>query len=679
VYLVQSSSTWFPFPACTTNNKINDTLYGNEENFYSGVPNSNPLQCVYMIGSPEEPERFKPGGLPGDLVFTDGDPSNDFIGPGGELPVLIGGQGGGGGGSRVDSLQHGIWGLGPFGLPQPSPPAPPFYPNIFINNTYYSPALFDGKGGGGGGGGGAVQIRSFTDITIGRTGHIDASGGHGGGGEVVQNTNVGAGGGGGSGGAILLQAAEDILIQADADHASANFTDTNGLEGAALDVSGGYGRDAQTLTPDMDYTLKVFTWDSTRADGGQGGFGLIQLQSGNGSAPTVEEGAFLFARQRSTVKRGTWTGDSAAYEREHPDYNPYDPLNPTIYDELRYVDMLHYRQYRVASILNRYYVLNGANPPIIPSVDGDDGQGLINEFPVGSGKFWADTKMTRTALSQDQWVVQDANPSQIMKVYDGWNPNTYTEEHANGEPPGETWTATDEIPLSISLNEPDGTAKSIDVDGVSVFDPAETVDRLPVVSPDITPPPFGTVSVGVSRWLDFHGVSLRTRSAQGRTPPFFAPVNGTYNAAAGVVPPGKDGQVILAGDVPTKPMKYVANAGFAPVDPGLFGNGVGNGDPPDPPFNDLKIDSPEFGQDNALTNNATVVLQYQGAYAIRPGSGVPDVTTLTEWVSDVTELNGMPLVRFRVSFDVGADVGAFPFGLDSYRPQSDYIRLRATY
>ncbi len=668
-YFVQSSSTYFPFSKCATNNKIDDATYGNEERRAQGfTPPPPPLQCVYMDGDRTAPNRFKPGGLPGDLVFADGNPNNDFIGATGEIPFLLGGQGGGGGGSRLDSLQHGIWGVGPTGLPVP-PPAPPFFPALFINNTYFAPSLFDGKGGGGGGGGGGVEIRSFTSILVSRTGHIDASGGSGGGGEVVQNSNVGGGGGGGSGGAILLQAAEGITIEADPSHLSANFIDKSGDQGAGLDVSGGFGRDAQTLTPSMDYDLKLFTGDWSRSDGGQGGFGLIQLQTGNGTKPVVEEGAFLFAWQRSVAKYGGWNL-GASFQKEHGDFTaPFDPNK--IVDQLRYVDLLDYRQYKPDNAVNRYYVLNGSYPPIISSTDGDDGQGLINEFPVGSGKFWADTTMTSGPLSQGEVVVRDPAPQVLLETYDGFDPLTMKETNPNNMPPGTLYPVGSDLPMPIALDEPGGTVPMVTAGGQQVFDPANLINRLPVVHPDLTPPPFGTTSVGVSRWLDFNGVAVRVRDGSGRPPPFFEAVKGTYHASAGVpVPPGKEGQVILSsGSIPGKPLKPVQDTVGNPTLDGLAGV----------PKNDIKVDSPDFNEANVVSNNSTVTLEFQAAYAVRPGSHVPDSTTLTAWVPDLTDLSGMPLVRFRMVFDVGADVINYPFGVDSYRPQADYVRLRTTY
>lgn len=687
-YLVQSESSWFPFTKCNFDDTKRDALYGNDENVAAQTPpNSTHTQCVYLVGTLADPERFKPGGLPGSLVFADGDPANDFIGPGGELEVLIGGQGGGGGGSRVDSIAHHLWSVDFEGSPLPIPLAPPYYPTLAVGAVRYAPSLFDAKGGAGGGGGGAVQIRCFGDIVIGRTGHIDARGGHGGGGEVVQNSNIGGGGGGGSGGAILLQAGGAIDIQAQTGHSAASYTDKNNLNGASLEVSGGFGRESQTDTPSQNYDFQKYTYDFTRSDGGQGGFGLIQLQAGGGpGALNVADGAFLFAKLRAVMKKGPWTGHAATLQREHPDYFAADPP-PNV---LRYIEMLHYREFlHEANLEDFYMVLNGSFPPLINSVDGNNGPYPQNTWPEGSTARWGDTKMVANAATGGQWVVQEPQPAKIMKTYAGFNPATFAENIVGPQNiPGTAFAAGDLIPLSIYLEEPDGTpfyatdeaGQPIIEDGLPVFEPSNLVDRLPVVPTAITPPPIGTNSLGRSEWLDFNGAALRPRSiVSGRTPPFFDAFRGTHNVGIGPVPAGTDGRVKLGGAVPFPgiPGRYVVDAekGLVPGTP------QGSGNPPNPPLNDVKVDAPDpgVGLEDVVTDNAHVVVRFQGAYAVRPGSHVPDPATLSPWVADVTTLSGFPLVRFEVLFDLGVDEATFPFGPDTLRPMVDYLRLRATY
>jgi hypothetical protein len=682
VYLVQSNSTWFPFSKCAgQDDHFTVTQYGNDENLVRGVPNATPLQCVYMVGTPQEPERYKPGGAGGDLVFTDGDPENDYIGPGGELEVLIGGQGGGGGGSRLDSLRKGSWAANGKGDPSMPPPLPPpHYPKLFTG-IYLSPTLWDAKGAGGGGGAGSVQIRSYGDIVLGRYGHIEARGGHGGGTEVVQNSAFAGGGGGGSGGAVLLQAAGDIRMEADLGHKAASYYEASGLNGASIDVSGGMGRDAIT-DPRNKLTFSIFSFEATRGDAGQGGMGLVQLQSGGGMGlPVIEEGAHVFAKKRATLKLGKWTGDSLLQEWHDQWVNPSGDQPP---DDLRMIDMLHYRYFKPdPTRIDRHYILNGTHPPIIPSTTGDNGHDIIHEYPEGSGKYWFDTKMIANEMTGGLLVVQEPQPEKVMETYLGWNPVTFKEPFwKQGPPPGTIYDADDEVPFSIRLNEPDGTPVMIEKDGVMVVDPEVMVDRLPLIHPGKLTAPLGTVSQGTSEWLDFNGVALRTRDPSGRTPPYFHGVQGTFNVAAGVsIPAGTEGFVRTGAPVPVGniPAHFVVDSG--PDDPGLFpGRDVGQGDPPNPPHNDIKVDAPDdgIGMNDVVTDNATVSLLFQGAYAIRPGSHVPDTDSLSSWVADVTELDGFPLVRFRVIFDLGANV-QYPFGVDSYRPSVDYVRLRASY
>jgi len=678
-YVVQSNSTYFPFSLCPLNDKVNDALYGNEENLRQGLLPNTPLQCVYLLGTKSAPNYFLDGGLQGDLVFKDGDPSNDFIGEGGELTLLIGGQGGGGGGTRIDSAGHTataiLWGGDHFGNPIQFPPlAPPFYPSLGGPGLYFSPTLWDSKGGGGGGGGGSVMIRTFGDILISRTGHIDASGGAGEGGESIRNSNYTGGGGGGSGGAVILQAAGEIRIEADADHRTPYYMDASGALGASIEVSGGIGKDAVT-SPLVDTSTNFNpNGDWARSDGGQGGFGLIQLQSGGiSTAPTVQQGSFLFANLHNVLKLGGWTGDPSqggGANAEHPSFNGGVNQPP---DVLRYIDILEYRYFELdpgaPGQRHNFSLLNGADPPIItPSAT------------VAAGPFQLDTPMI---THFGRRVVKEPQPQKVMKTYAGWDPVTF-KEYYNGPnlQPGTLYDSNDSIPMSMYLNEPDGTPILHVENGIETqeFDRFQTIDRLPVVPFAKTPPPIGNVSRGTSLWLDFNGVALRFRNSHGIAPPLFTSgINGTYNAKQGVVPPSKDGQVITSGAVLGKPAHFVAKTGLIPFfDPGLCVVGPG----PYPPFNDVKVDAPEvpeLGLENAISDNATVAVVFQGAFPIRAGSHVPDADTLTGWVSDLRQLSGYPLIRFQVVFNLAADSGQYPFGVGSFRPAVDRVRMRANY
>lgn len=655
-YRVQSEGG--AFTQCPTNNKINDALYGTEELQFCCGQTPKPLQCVYMQGTPENPVRIQPGGAGGNLVFTDGDPGNDYFGGEGELQVLIGGQGGGAGGSRIDSLKHTVWSGNPFGAP-PVPPNIPCYPQLFIG-FYTSPANFDAKGGAGGGGGGSVLIRSFGDILLTRTGHIDATGGNGGGGEIVGNSNYSGAGGGGSGGAVILQAAGEIVLDADSQHIAAGYQDITGAHGASIEVSGGFGYDARTLGNDIVQQADP-SYEFTRSDGGQGGFGLIQLQEGSGDGmPTIRQGAFAFAKQRSTIKRYRASSPTViSAQNEHTNFTANKPPP----DSLRFIDIHYYRSFKyeaAANFLDVYYVLNGSDPPVIEVTN-----------PGGILPFQLDTPMVDHFGRR---LVREPEPQKILRTYNGYDA-AFKEIGVAGQMPGQTYLPTDEIPLSIYLKEPDGTPPTEIVDGQEQFVSTNVVDRLPLVHPGKTPPEFGTVSRGTSRWIDFNGVALRTRDVSGLAPPLFAGILGTYNELLGAPPVGKAGEVVTANPVPSVPAKFVANTGFPPFDPGL----CGNGSPPDPPYNDIKVDSPEYAIENAITNNASVKLLFQGAFPVRSGSSVPDPDSLSGWVADLRELSGYPLVRFQVVFDVAVDAQAYPFGPDSLRPAVDRVRLRVEY
>jgi hypothetical protein len=673
-FRVQSNSTWSPFTRCPVQDWRSDMVYGNEELRWQGLTPNHFLQCVYIQGSILAPTYFQPSGPPGDLLFKDGDPSNDYIGPGGELEVLIGGQGGGGGSTRIDSFNAGIWSANRLAVPAAFPPvAPPYYPALAFNNVYWSPMLYDAKGGGGGGGGGSVQIIAFQDIVVTRTGRIDASGGDGKGGEIIGNSNYSGGGGGGSGGAIILQAAGVIRVEADADHDTPFYADITGAQGASLDVSGGFGCDAET-SPDDTIASPVADNEFTRSDGGQGGFGMIQLQEGSGDGiPEVQQGAFLFANIRAVMKQGDWNGFTKFQQAESAEWN--NPNNAPV-DILRYIDILEYRRtvFENGQPLVAAVTVNGSYPPLI-----------IPKAGTTPSTWQLDSTMIDHFGRK---VVREPFPQLFLATYSGYDPVTFKEAGMAGTPtppagpPGTLYASTDDIPLRIYLKEPDGTSLKVDPldpDPFAEVDPEQVIDRLPVVHPSVLPPAIGFISRGTSRWLDFNGVALRARDAAGLTPPHFSGLYGTYNAFTGSIPPGKDGQVIVANPVPSvpgdTPAHFVANTGLIPVfDPGLCANQGAGG----PPQNDIKVDAPEYGIENAITDNASVSVQFQGAFPVRAGSHIPDPDSLTAWVTDLRDVSGYPLVRFRVTFDLAKDP-AYPFGPTSKRPGVDRLRIRAEY
>ncbi len=151
-----------------------------------------------------------------------------------------------------------------------------------------------GGGGVGGGGGGAVQLVSNTQITIGNTGGVDASGC--GGGLGAGGGEDGAGGGG-AGGAVLLEAPTIAIAGAlavnggggggsggspgtdgssgtlDRTRASGGAAGTGGGGGAI----GGLGGAAATLAGDPGL-------EAPRSSGGGGGVGRIRLSTLGGVA-----------------------------------------------------------------------------------------------------------------------------------------------------------------------------------------------------------------------------------------------------------------------------------------------------------------------------------------------------------------------------------------------------------
>jgi hypothetical protein len=282
-------------------------------------------------------------------------------------------------------------------------------------------------------------------------------------------------------------------------------------------------------------------------------------------------------------------------------------------------------------------------------------------------------------------VVREPFPELFLATYSGFDPVTFLEPGMSGAPagpPGVLYSPTDDIPMSIYLKEPDGTplrANPEETDPFSEVDPEQVIDRLPVIHPSVLPPVIGYVSRGTSRWLDFNGVALRARDAAGLSPPHFAGLYGTYNAFTGAIPDGKDGQVVISNPVPSvtgdTPAHFVADTGLIPVfDPGLC-SFLGSSSPP---LNDIKVNAPEYGIENAITDNATVSVHFQGAFPVRAGSHVPDPDSLTEWVADLRDVSGYPLVRFRVTFDLSKDP-AYPFSPGSKRPGVDRLRIRAAY
>lgn len=265
-----------------------------------------PIPCVEPLG-----------GKAGKLVFIDGDPDNNFFGDKGEHAKSVGGQGGGGAGCRWDSLD-----------PESGPNTPP-------NDTT---AKWDAKGGGGGGGGGVLEIHALGEIVIAETGSILARGGMGGRGEQVGAGNFGGGGGGGSGGVVILQSGTRIVLEESSDpdpEAVGAIIDVTGGEmGEVQENVNGPGANPKKPCPDSNSQKPPGKFCSfARGDGGQGGFGLIQLMVEDPTSdltPALHElkdakiwiGATYFDCDPTQGERAYSTNDFPMYERYFFTYDP---------------------------------------------------------------------------------------------------------------------------------------------------------------------------------------------------------------------------------------------------------------------------------------------------------------------------------------------------------------------
>ena len=272
---------------------------------FAGLGGSGIANPPLLLPVPTPP--IQPPTPGGDNSGVPLDPSARELDP--QLGHLRGGSGGGGGGTSLHTTQ--INGL-PLACNTPIPPQV-----LQISNW------FDHSGAGGGGGGGGLQANARR-LTI--DGQVRVRGGHGGRSTGTPNTNQllpnndsAAPGGGGSGGSFLGQALE-LTIAAQSER---------------IDVSGGEGGDY--YTPEL-------------SQGGQGGHGLVRLESLPGAlsllgeGPKVAaEGAQQFADYLSVGSLQPKTSGPSAYsgsqscwirpegnffELNFADDDLSDPLNP---------------------------------------------------------------------------------------------------------------------------------------------------------------------------------------------------------------------------------------------------------------------------------------------------------------------------------------------------------------
>ncbi len=198
-------------------------------------------------------------GAAGPFTFPDSDPTNNFIGPGGEIADVRGGQGGGGGGTRTEGL------------------AQICKPIIFVALGLPF-TVNDARGAGGGGGGGAIKIAALGKIEFkGSKARISARGANGGGSEETENGGRGGNGGGGAGGCIVLQSATQVLLN-----------DPTLPSPYVLDVTAGCGKDALLLAVNPSLGLAGGEQRTLQVgDGGPGAPGLIQIHVPEGTTGSI--------------------------------------------------------------------------------------------------------------------------------------------------------------------------------------------------------------------------------------------------------------------------------------------------------------------------------------------------------------------------------------------------------
>ena len=196
--------------------------------------------------------------------------------------------------------------------------------------------MWDAKGGGGGGGGGSIAIHALGTITITDTGAIIAKGGRGGGGEQVGVSNFGGAGGGGSGGVVILHSGERIVLQ-------------EGVlpedDSATIDVSGGMMGEAKATVAlatnnnydpcPYDNNPKTGFCTLSNGDGGQGGFGIIQLMvddPDNDISPAPDTIYQANVKVYARVFSAEYDGNKENYTRNYITYEPGSSAYPKTFN-----------------------------------------------------------------------------------------------------------------------------------------------------------------------------------------------------------------------------------------------------------------------------------------------------------------------------------------------------------
>lgn len=85
------------------------------------------------------------------------------------------------------------------------------------------------------------------------------------------------------------------------------------------------------------------------------------------------------------------------------------------------------------------------------------------------------------------------------------------------------------------------------------------------------------------------------------------------------------------------------------------------------------------GIKDGLPNTADVVFEFQGAEESAPGSNEPGtpIPGLSVWTKDLSDLQGMRFIRYRVSFEINANNSGL--SLNSPRPHLEYVKLPFTW
>jgi len=170
--------------------------------------------------------------------------------------------------------------------------------------------------------------------------------------------------------------------------------------------------------------------------------------------------------------------------------------------------------------------------------------------------------------------------------------------------------------------------------------PSLPVSQDCLIDPAKTPTTLGPLSYGLSKWIDMGQVVHRDPIGSTPTPVFL---------------------------------------GFEGIDPVTGTVITQNGYLPNPQSLDISVNAPDWnlGTANYIPERNEVIVEFQGADAITPGSKVPDEDSYSAWTADIQSLSGKQFVRFRVCLNTAKE----PFSLTptSPKPQVDFVRIRLQY